>query len=389
MASYITVQGCTPTNCTFYNDLIAYTDPNFGTYLSSPSGVYTAFVTPGPVQLQVARGSTPPGSPNNVVWAQPSTPIAQDPSNTARAVLFPNGALTVANNPYGYSSYTVSAGGGNVNLGATLALNDQGTLSIYQGQGTQGTQLWSNGISDPVTAITLSSINYDLSNPTITTTNQVAGGTFTQTNNTATTQQYPVSLGLSYTKTSSWSWNLSESLSLGLKSTTSVGIPGVGTEAAEFNLTETTTLSGGQGGSDSESKTFTSGGNITVPAFSTYGTTLTGITYTYDIPYTWTGVATYSTGATADVQGTGAFNGADTGLFTTVTNCISQPGGCPTPPGSPGPHVPVPEPATLPLLPLAMMATILIRRLRPRRGGRAGPGGMGLRRPRGPGYPAG
>jgi hypothetical protein len=374
------------TNTTNSGFLYPYTNPTYGSYISSPSGVYTAFLTPD-VQFQVWRGSTPQGTPNNSVWETP--PLNQGTPPGTVAVLFETGEFDLYGTNSNAVAYNVSPRSGD-RSGATLSLSDSGTLTINQGiyPGPLGAQYFSNNISDPVTAITLSSINYDLSHPTITTTNQVSGGTFTQTNNTGTTQVYPVTLGLTYTKTDSWSWSLSESLSIGVKSTTSVGVPGVGSESVEFSITETTTLTGGQGGSDSDIRGFSSGGNITVPAFSTYATTLTGTTYTYDIPYTWTGVATYSTGYTAHVDGTGAFSGTDTGLFTTVTNCISTPGGCHTPPGGPGP-LPVPEPSGLSLLPAALIATAVIRRLRTRSGSRAGPGGMRLRGVLGWGGPAG
>ncbi len=119
-----------------------------------------------------------------------------------------------------------------------------------------------------------------------------------------------------------------------------------------------------------------------MPAHSTYQTTLTATKETYDIPYTFDGIATYSSGATAEVQGTGDFNGGDTGVFIATTDCVSTPGGCgpgpvseqlvgdtgsevvvggPAPVGAP---LPVPEPASLPLLPAALMATAVIRRVR-------------------------
>jgi hypothetical protein len=261
-----------------------------------------------------------------------------------------------------------------------LSLNDNGTLTINQGRspGPLGAQYFSNNISDPVTSIALSDINYDLAHPTNSTITQVAGETNTLKNNTGQIQPLGTSLSLSYTQTSSWNFGVSESIALGLKSTSTVGVPGVGQESAELSLTSTTTISGGTGGSDTVGRLFATGVTANVPAQSVYQAKLSGTTETFDIPYTWDGVATYSTGYTANIHGTGVFIGADTGDFTTEIDCISTPGGCPPGPvseelvgggglgsGVPvGGPTPVPEPASLSLLPAALIATEVIRRMR-------------------------
>lgn len=347
-------------------------------YITSPSGVYVAYLTPT-VQFEVQRGSTPNPSGNNGVWATPQLNIGtpQYPS----ANLFPNGEFDL----YGNSNspaYVVSPRTGD-RSGATLSLSDSGTLTINQGRspGPLGAQYFSNNISDPVTSIALSDINYDLAHPTNTKITQVSAASNLLKNNTAQTQPIATSLSLSYTKTSSWNFGVSEAISLGLKSTSSVGVPGIGQESAELSLTSTTTISSGTGQSDSVATGFGIGIPANVPAFSTYQTKLSGMTETFDVPYTWDGVATYSTGATADIHGRGVFSGGDTGDFTAEIDCISTPGGCPTgpvflEPVGPGSGVPtpVPEPGSLPLLSAALMAMAGIRRLwtRPRR--RAGPG---------------
>ncbi len=283
-----------------------------------------------------------------------------------------------------------------------MSLNDNGTLTINQGRspGPLGAQYFSNNISDPVTSIALSDINYNLAGATNTKITQVVGETNKLVNKTGQTQPLGTSLTLSYTKTSSWTFGVSEAITLGIKSTSSVGVPGVGQELAELSLTSTTTISGGTGrvghpchGSSPPASP------PTCPPFSIYQAKLTGTNETFDIPYTWDGVATYSTGYTADIHGTGVFSGGDTGDFTTEIDCVSTPGGCPTGPvalipavgGDLGSGVPVgvpspiPEPASLPLLPAALLATVVIRRLRTRPGRRAGPTGHGASRGAGTG----
>ncbi len=372
-----------------------YTQPNSvcAPYITSPSGVYVAYLLPT-VQFEVQRGSTPnpPPSGTNGVWATPQLNIGTP--QYASANLFPTGEFDL----YGNSNspaYTVSPSSGD-RSGATLSLSDSGTLTINQGRspGPLGAQYFSNNISDPVTSIALSDINYDLAHPTNTKITQVSAASNLLKNNTAQTQSIATSLSLAYTKTSSWNFGLSEAIAIGLKSTSSVGVPGVGQELLELSLTSTTTISSGTGQSDTFNTGFSTGIPASVPPFSTYQTKLSGMAETFDVPYTWDGVATYSTGATADIHGSGVFSGGDTGVFTTEVDCIQTPGGCPTGPvseelvggGGLGSGVPVgvpspiPEPASLPLLPAALMATVVIRRLRTRPGRRAGPArGMALR----------
>ena len=361
--------------------IYSYTQPNSvcAPYVTSPSGVYVAYLTPT-VQFFVQRGSSPAPSGNDVVWGTPNLNIGtpQYPS----AVLFPTGEFNLYG-PSNTAAYTVSPSSGD-RSGATLSLNDNGTLTINQGRspGPLGAQYFSNNISDPVTSIALADINYNLAGATNTKITQVAGETNTLKNNTGQTQPLGTSLSLAYTKTSSWNFGVSEAITLGIKSTSTVGVPGVGSESAELSLTSTTTISGGTGGSDTVGTVFATGVTANVPAQSIYQAKLSGTTETFDIPYTWDGVATYSTGYTADIHGTGMFSGGDTGNFTTEIDCIQTPGGCPTGPVSEVPvggPAPIAEPASLPLLPAALMATVVIRRLRTRPGRRAGPRGMKLR----------
>ncbi len=375
--------------------LYPYTRPQYGGYITSPSGVYTAFLTPG-VKFEVSRGSSPIDTPHNTVWGTPAlNNISSNPN--AEAVLFSNGRFNLYdfNSPSRNSPvYAVSAGGSD-RSGATLSLSDSGTLTINQGRspGRLGAQYFSNNISDPVASFALSDINYNFSQSTIKTTTQIAGETNRLVNNTGQTQPLGTSLSLTYTKTSSWNFGVSEAIALGLKSTSTVGVPGVGQELAELSVTSTTTISSGHGGSDTAGRTFNTGVTANVPAQSIYEAKLSGTTETYDVPYTYDGVATYSSGATADIHGSGVFSGGDSGVFTTEIDCISTPVGCPPGPvseelvgGGPGSGVPapVPEPASLPLLPAALLATVVIRRLRTRPGRRAGPArGMALRGARG------
>ncbi len=234
-------------------------DGSTGDYISSPSGAYTAFLSPD-VRLTVSRGSTPSTAPSNVVWQTPlSNNISSNPSPLAQLLppipSYPpdGGTLSLYDGNLPVKAPPVYILGGNAsgNSGVTLALADTGALTIKNGSPQNpGSQLFSNNVNDPVVALSLSGLNYNLANPIIKTSDNISGGTFRQTNNTSTAQTYPFSLALDYTKSSNWTWNLSEAITLGVKSSFDVGIPGLGETTSEISLTATTTISGGKGGSE-------------------------------------------------------------------------------------------------------------------------------------------
>ncbi len=386
----------TDTTGPYGGSLYPYTDPNQGSYITSPSGVYVAYLTPN-VQFDVQRGSTPNPSGPEVVW---STPVLNNITSNpqADAHLFNNGQFNLydINDPNNGVAYNVSPGGSD-RSGATMSLSDSGTLTVNQGRspGALGTQYFSNNISDPVASLAITQLSYDFAGATVTSTTplQSAKATNLLKNNTSVPQLLGTSLSLAYTKTSSWNFGVSEAIAVGVKSTTSVGVPGVGQESAELSATSTTTISGGHGGSDTFSTGFGASVQGNVPAFSTYLAKLTGTTENFDVPFTYDALATYSTGFAAAVHGSGVYSGSDSGVFTSEIDCVSQPGGCPTGPiseelvgggglgsGVPvGIPAPVPEPASLPLLPAALLATAVIRQLRTRSGRRIGPGRMARR----------
>jgi hypothetical protein len=251
------------------------------------------------------------------------------------------------------------------------SLADNGEFAVYQGTDPDhaGSKLFSNHVNDPATSINIASITYDFAHATIGATDAISGSSATLTNNTPTQQSYDVTLSLSYEKTSTWTWDLSESLTLGVKSTSQVGVPGLGNTEVQFSISETTTFSEGQSTSTSTTKTFTGGNTIAVPADSVYQSSIVGQHVKYNIPYTFEGVATYHSGAISNIIGSGIFNGADGTLFQITTTCVSAPGGCdaaavlPVLPAIP--VLPVPEPATFLLLPTALVAAVILLTLDP------------------------
>ncbi|MGH7113545.1 MAG: hypothetical protein ACREE9_03520 [Stellaceae bacterium] len=323
--------------------MVAYVSPvvfqqprlplNPGDYIKSPSGVYYATLLSNNAELVVSQGTDPATSGLNVVWNTPAQSTAAGPPG----ITFDRGSgeiISVGEPVPGYGYYDLGSEVPGSNRSTIISLADNGTFTLSLGPNPAhpGQQTFSNNVNDPVVGYDLADISYDLANPTITSSGQVIGGVFKQTNNTSQTQVFPASLGLKYTKTSNWSFSVSEAITLGLKSSFDVGMPGIGATKQEISVSETTTIKAGKGGSDSEEKDFLSGVNVTVPPFSTYQAVLAGTRETFDIPFTYMGVAQYQDGAMVPVDGSGMFTGTDTGIFETVVSCVTAPGGCNTPP---------------------------------------------------------
>lgn len=342
-----------------------------GDYIASPNGIYYANLQPTG-SFVVSRGSDPVTSGLGITWSSPLEATATPPFTDLQLVLFTGADIDSAGVVFsapGTNQVQVTSifGATSPSSGNTyLSLSDTGTLAINAGNGptTPGAQLWTNGFSDKLASFELAGLDYDLANATLNTDAAITGGTFLTENKTGTSETFPVSLSLAYSKTSTWNYSIAEAVTLSGSETTTVGVPGVADEELKISLSETTTLSSTTGGSTSESKTFNAGADVTVPAFSSFLTTLTAQQATFEVPYTYSGKGTYASGATATLSASGVFAGGDVGVFSLVTTCVSAPGGCPKPPDV----FDVAEPGSALLLASSLLAAATIRRLgfRPR-----------------------
>lgn len=278
---------------------------------------------------------------------------------------------TTQNNIVETRVWETNTGGATGNYFASLS--DSGEFAVYQGidPSQPGAKLFSNSVNNPVTGINLTNLTYDLDKATFSSPTTIHGELETTLNTTDTPQLTKLNLSLSYTKSHTWSWNLSESLTAGISSTTDVGVPGLASEKIQISVSETTAISKGESSSQSESKTFNAEADLTVPAFSEYGAQITAQHVTFNVPYTFEGIATYQSGITGTVNGSGIFNGGDATIFMITFSCLDTPGGCEyviVPP--PTSAIPAPEPMTLLLLPTALVAAGVLMVLNPASGRR-------------------
>lgn len=295
-----------------------------GLVLQSPSGVYYAdFLGNG--SFVVSQGTDPATSGIRSVFS-----TSPGPSGARFDAALVDGTFQIVN---------LTTGGILTNLPAfahtppntptTMALADNGALTITV-KDVDGSirQTFSDSVNDPVVAYDLTGVSYDLAHPTVSSTSQVAGEVDTLRNETSEAQVFPASVSLSHTDTSSWSFGVSEAISITAKASLKVGVPDVGEATGELDIASTTTISVVTGGGTSDTKTFTAGAQVTVPAHSVYQAVLTGTKETFSVPFTYTGNVTYQDGVVAPVEGSGVFTGEDTGIFQTAIICVTQPGGC-------------------------------------------------------------
>jgi hypothetical protein len=334
-------------------------------YITSPSNIYYAILQ-GDNNFVEYRGSFPVTS--QPVWS--TNTVVPDPLGS-QAAQQPDGNFVVSTlalvnseqlvwNPI-FATNTSSNG-----QPSFAALGDDGAFTINTGTpANPGTKLFSNNFSDPVVSTDITSLTYDLASLTLVSSEDVVGASQICANDTPSIVTCTLSLALGYTKTDTFSFQASQSISLGFKSSTMVGVPGVGGETAEWSITGTIGFQEGTSKSDSETKTFSSTAQIPVPARSTYKAEIIGEQETADIPFTYTGIATHQSGATSPVTGSGTFTGTDSGLFTSNFTCIDSPTHCADPtdvlPPIPLPRAAVDEPSGALLLAMAMLAIAVVR----------------------------
>jgi MYXO-CTERM domain-containing protein len=366
-------------------------------YLISPSGVYNGVLTSNGTFV-VSYGNKP--DLYQSTWAvNPNWGSYQHsgPYTIQTVPQFINSQYylyATHNSSYGWQ-WPIIAAENDTNTGPDfMQLNDDGTLSIYQGN--NGIKTNPNekpvfatvapgyavspgfsGISVPVTKITLNTITYDTAHTVYNTINNIVSDYGTLTNNTDTQEIFPWSVSLAYTNTETFNWSTSTTLSATISSATKVAIPGIGEQTETISLTTSATISQGQSTSSGTQQTFAEGSQTAVPAHSVYKVILTAAEQDASIPYTWTGTAYYASGVSAPIDGTGIFEGDSTGVFNVEIDCVSQPSGCP-----PGGPLTVPEPPTFVTVPLAFAALLALAAVRRRRArGSSQVGGSGALRP--------
>jgi hypothetical protein len=219
-----------------------------------------------------------------------------------------------------------------------------------------------SGISVPVTSVTLDSINYDTADAVYKVLDPLVAYEQIPTNNTDQIAHPSYEVDLAYTDTETFSWSGAATISAQIASATKVSIPGIGDQTETVTLSKSATITGGKSDAQSTSTTFKASGSIDLPPFSTFKVTVTAQQQDASIPYSWTGTACYKSGYCAAIEGSGIYEGVDTGIFTVTYDCISEPGGCPT-----GPGAAVPEPPTFVTVPLAFAALLALAAVRRRR----------------------
>lgn len=342
-------------------------------YITSPSSVYfSALLSNG--QFVVAHGSdlaTDGAALSNVAWIS-SNALPSGTTGIVAGLGAGNFTVTVdpPGNPNPYTFYSTPIPHGPTIFDSFATLSDNGEFAIFQGTPTSpSTKLFSNGINDPVTGISLNSIDYNLAaaNANLNTAKVNESASQTCNNTTPTKQVCALTVSHSYTKTQSWNWNLSEALTAGVTATATaqVGLPDVATVSGSVavNASSTTTISGGEAGSTSLSNSYSDTVNVTTPPYSDYTLLLTAQQATYTVPYMYTGIATYQSGTTAVVTGSGVFDGGDTTDFNDTIACLSYMGGaCPAGLDTTlGLGTPVPEPSSLVLVPIALLTITMTR----------------------------
>jgi PEP-CTERM motif len=354
-------------------------DANPDVVLTSPSGVYYAFLDNG--QVVVSQGTNPTISGINPATTNTLGIFSMFPTVPAgdTVSLADNGLLTV-------STTTKNPNPPPQTVQVPIAFNGPSAVVPF---GVPPLSLFNKGLNDPVVGYNVNDITYDIQHPTVLTTAQTTGQVDTLTNSTDRTQVFLTTLTLTHTDSTMQSLSVSDAITAGIKTTVDVQIPVLGASKTELSLSTTHTVTNVNGTTQSDTITSSSGATVSVPAGAVYEAVLTGMKAQISVPFTYTGDATYQDGSVIPIDGTGVFNGSSTSDFQTAIICVSQPGGCEAgvggdlsdflPPGflAPGeevvavlPATPVPEPSTwaMMLLGFAGLGLAGYRRARAGRG---------------------
>lgn len=371
MATYT---GFIPPGTTLYNN----------DYTTSPSGVYYGMFAvnvgannqPNGYEFWIVPGSSPSvsGCCNGY-----SPVVGQSDTNLGGffARMESNGTLTVYTSATGTNQGTVlPVGAINTTQVAQppyfAQVGDDGSFTIYSGSAptsndNSGSVFSVNNSHGAVSSINLQSITYNYSKAAYTSQTGVGWLDADYTNSTSLPQQQDGTVNVSYNQTATLSFSVADAVGEGISANVTWGIPGIAKDSLGFQITNTTTVTHGHADSTSTTVSFTAGARPVVPPGETYNIKVTATAASYTIPYTWTGLATYADGTTAEVAGTGLFDGASQGDFQVTTTCISD--NCSALLGSitqPAEIMPVPEPGTWLLFSLGLLALAGLRRMRRR-----------------------
>jgi hypothetical protein len=347
-----------------------------GDYLVSPSGVYNAVLNSNG-SFAVSYGSRPNTQPT--LWSvsgvhgsdyvAPWTIQNVPQWSQSEYYIFAhwNGSGGTPNGTNVPTDGYIVAQDNSATAPDFMQLNDNGTVSIYQGNNGVKTNPNENavatrGTSNNVTGITLNTITYDTADTVYNAVDKVVGLDATYTNTTATPQVYPNSVSLAYTDSETFNWSTSATISATISSSTKIGIPGIGDQTETISLTGSASISKGQSTTQTVTATFSQGGQTSVPGESEYAVHMTGYEQVATVPYTWTGIAYHADGYSAPITGSGNVLSDTTGVFNVETDCVYTPGGCPG-----GLGAPVPEPPTFVTVPLAFAALLALAAVRRRR----------------------
>ncbi|MGD9616893.1 MAG: hypothetical protein AB7H90_20145 [Alphaproteobacteria bacterium] len=354
----------------FYND-----------YTTSPSGVYyavfvsqTIFPSTPSYEFWIVPGSNPSVAPCCLGY-NPLTILSDTSLGGFFAHMQPDGNFVV------YTSATGTDQGTVIPVAATNSqqsaggpyfaqVGDDGSFTIYSGSDPVNfnngpVYTAQNNSHGAVTSINLLDIDYDFSKANILSMTGVGWYNTDFVNPTDIPDQVVAQQNISYTQTATLTFSVADAIGESISGNVTFGVPGIVKDSLGFSITNTTTITHGKADSDSSTVTFIAGSRPVLPPHTTYNVQITGTEATYTIPYSWSGVATYEDGTTANVVGDGIFKGASQGNFLVTTTCVLAvlPQTCE--PGSttvPALISPVDEPGAATILSMALVGFMAARR---------------------------
>ncbi|MBN8490122.1 MAG: PEP-CTERM sorting domain-containing protein [Burkholderiales bacterium] len=369
MATY---KGYLPPGTTLFN----------GDFTTSPSGVYYGMFAvnvdvnnqPNGYEFWIVPGSSPSAS-GCCNGYSPVTGLADTNLGGYFARMETNGTLTVYTSATGTNQGTVLPVG-TINTPQVeqppyfAQVGDDGSFTIYSGSAptgndNSGSVFSVNQSHGAVTGINLQTLTYDYGKAKFTSTTGVGWLDANYTNDTPLPQQQDGTTNVSYSQTATLSFSVADAVSEGISANVTWGIPGIAKDSLGFQITNTTTITHGRADTTSTTVSFTAGARPVVPPGETYNIKVTATAASYSIPYSWSGLATYEDGTTAQVVGEGLFEGASQGDFQVTTTCISA--NCTALIGSitqPAEIAPIPEPGTWLLFALGLVGIAWLNRLR-------------------------